>query len=656
MITSSFIEALGWTLLHSLWQATLVVLAFLLVRPFLRKPTQVYWGGVGALLLIASWSVYTLVDLYVSEKAYTSILREASAPSAEVLPMYQNAIPLAESAPPLWSETVVTWVTPSLPIVVTGWLLGMLLLSVRMIGGLWYLSRLKRRGTSALPDIHDAFVTLINRLRLQRPVTLLASTLAHAPMVMGHLKPVILIPIGLINALPPEQIEAIIAHELAHVRRQDYWLNILQSVVEVVFFYHPAVWWISAVVREEREKCCDDLAVSLCGDTAVYARALAEAQAVQYSSPSLALAFSSQRKGLLGRIERLVQPRSSSGGSVAKALSVASVLLMITYLVMGDTLARKAEDGEQWQKHYLYPSSSSIAVKADTTSPTADTEKGWRGSAKAKALTAPAHQASPPPEDSATVTNIHRSSSQGFLFHFDSDDSTRFALSFDTNNLIDSSVYLHLSEGGPSGRLRRLSVYHQDTFPVFSWNDTLWHASMGELSEQMAGLSEELRDYLADSISTDALQAQLGAVRHELGQLQAELGLTLQRSFSEEHLEALQRSLRAEGERIREESERMQRAMERARERQAESRRQQSERRHEREERVHRNFDSTIDRLERSLLHDGLIEPGKEYRFELKPKGLYINRKKQDSRLLKKYRDLLQVTESTSFSITRTAE
>ena len=115
---------------------------------------------------------------------------------------------------------------------------------------------------------------LARALRLSRPVTLLESCLAEVPVVIGYLRPVILVPVGLLAGMPAGQVEAILLHELAHIRRHDYLVNLLQTVVEGLLFYHPAVWWISGVIRAERENCCDDLVVATQGDAHEYAAAL----------------------------------------------------------------------------------------------------------------------------------------------------------------------------------------------------------------------------------------------------------------------------------------------------------------------------------------------------------------------------------------------
>src|SRR5207249_2224703 len=117
---------------------------------------------------------------------------------------------------------------------------------------------------------------LARRVQVPRPVRLLVSAIVQVPTVIGELRPIILMPIGALSGLPPDQVEGLLLHELAHIRRHDYLVNIFQSIVEALLFYHPGVWWISGHIRRERELCCDDLAVSVIGDVLTYARALAE--------------------------------------------------------------------------------------------------------------------------------------------------------------------------------------------------------------------------------------------------------------------------------------------------------------------------------------------------------------------------------------------
>src|SRR5262249_24799390 len=159
------------------------------------------------------------------------------------------------------------------------------------------------------------------------------SGVAHTPAVVGWLRPVVLVPAAALAGLPPEQLEALLIHELAHIRRHDYLVNVLQGVVEALLFYHPAVWWVSGHIRTEREFCCADIVVGVNGDVLTYARALAEMESFRPAHPGVAMAANSG--SLIRRIGRLLAPeerpeaRTFSGAGVAmSAILVATMILL----------------------------------------------------------------------------------------------------------------------------------------------------------------------------------------------------------------------------------------------------------------------------------------------------------------------------------------
>src|SRR5881396_918641 len=202
-------------------------------------------------------------------------------------------------------------VEPALPWAVALWLGGVLLLSARLASGLLATWRLATTGTRPVPEAwRQALARLATRLRVSPPVRLLASALIHVPAVIGWWRPVILIPVSVLtgSGLTPLQLDALLAHELAHVRRHDYLVNLLQSVIETLLFYHPAVWWVSHRIRVEREHCCDDLAVAACGDARCYATALLAIEQLRAAS---ALALAASGGSLLDRIRRLLSPAAA---------------------------------------------------------------------------------------------------------------------------------------------------------------------------------------------------------------------------------------------------------------------------------------------------------------------------------------------------------
>jgi beta-lactamase regulating signal transducer with metallopeptidase domain/tetratricopeptide (TPR) repeat protein len=194
---------------------------------------------------------------------------------------------------------------PWLVWIVAGWGLGVALCSLRPLLGWHMLRRLRRVGISPATDEAVAALRRVShRLGLRRAVQIWQSTLTHVPVVVGYLRPVVLLPVSLAASLPVSQLEAILAHELAHVRRHDFLVNLLQTLVETLFFYHPAVWWLSRRIRVEREHCCDDLVVALLGDRVEYGRALVAIEQVRGGRPLLALGAADG--SLLARVRRIV--------------------------------------------------------------------------------------------------------------------------------------------------------------------------------------------------------------------------------------------------------------------------------------------------------------------------------------------------------------
>lgn len=225
------------------------------------------------------------------------------------------------------ASRAVRWIVPA-------WLVGVILLSVRLLGGWFQSRRYVRLGTRGVARAYlDMVDRLRARLRIACAVRILESTLVHVPAVIGWLRPVVLVPTSAFTGLTPQQIEVLIAHELAHVRRHDYLANLLQAVVETLLFYHPAVWWISAKIREAREHCCDDVAVAVCGDARLYARALLGMEELR-GVPRLAMAASGAP--LAARIRRLLLPHGGRGELFPRWIAGA-VAAAVALLVAGGT-------------------------------------------------------------------------------------------------------------------------------------------------------------------------------------------------------------------------------------------------------------------------------------------------------------------------------
>ena len=208
------------------------------------------------------------------------------------------------------------------------WIAGVLFFHVRGMASWIAARRLRRRGVCAAAQSWQARLDrLAARLRLSRPVTLLESCLAEVPVVIGYLRPVILMPVGLLAGLPAGQIESILLHELAHIRRHDYLVNLMQIVVESLVFYHPAVWWISGVMRTERENCCDDLVVATQGDALGYAAALTALERSRGVAREAVLAATGG--SLVKRVRRLLIQPEGPRAALTPVFSAAALTVTV---------------------------------------------------------------------------------------------------------------------------------------------------------------------------------------------------------------------------------------------------------------------------------------------------------------------------------------
>ena len=328
-LTTSIAEALGWTLIHALWQGFAVVLTVALLLHLTRRSRAAlrYQLGMSGLLAQILASVITFGWYYEPRSLAPSGAMNQAGFRASLLQM----APANES----WLATTQGFLNAHLAEVVWIWLVGIGVFGVRLIGGWAYVQRLKTTATLPVPSMLTEVMAQITP-KLAVSARLQLSARATGPMVVGVLKPVVLWPVGLLAGLSMADVEAILAHELAHVRRHDYLLNVLQSVVEVLYFFHPALWWLSARVREEREHCCDDVAVEIIGDARVLARALARVEEWQRKleeTPDLAMAFASKRQLLLQRVRRMLGVPTRpliSDGSLAGLTLVTMLLLSVS--------------------------------------------------------------------------------------------------------------------------------------------------------------------------------------------------------------------------------------------------------------------------------------------------------------------------------------
>ena len=367
LISPMVVERLGWVLVHSLWQfAAIALVGFLLDRLLTRRSSAIRYVALlcGLTLMVAApvvtWAVVpdsldtnpsadllivevdrsTMIDQRFSSDAHGRIEAlpalapsvGSSAPGRTTADFEMTAVVAADTAAEteMFADRLARLVAPWLGVVVGVWCCGVVMFSIRPVWGWFNVQRLKTVGVSPVADsVQQALKRIEQKLQISRRVQLLQSSLVNVPVVVGCFQSVILLPASFISGVPVSQLEAILAHELAHVRRYDYLVNLMQTLVETLFFYHPAVWWVSRRIRIERENCCDDLVVAVFGNKVEYGRALLAVEEFRGAAAST-LALSAKGGSLLARVKRLfVDPAQDDRSSVGLA-ALGILLAMIT--------------------------------------------------------------------------------------------------------------------------------------------------------------------------------------------------------------------------------------------------------------------------------------------------------------------------------------
>lgn len=378
------IESLGWVLIHSLWQFALVAIVALLATAAARtwsaeRRYQLLLAifGVMVAMPVATWFLLAIAPSRMTVEPASSPVRNVA------MDLASNATPTTapnlSKEPPLntseiastetntansktsggWSEIVPgiqEFLDQWLAALVIGWCGGVALFSLRPLVGWLAIRRLLREGVSPPSSaIEAALKRIIQKLKIAQSVRVLESTLAKTPLVVGYFRPAILLPVSIIANMPTAQLESILVHELAHIRRHDFLVNLFQTLCETLFFYHPAIWWLSHRIRIEREHCCDDTAISWVGDKVAYGRALLSLEELRGAERALALG--ARNGSLVSRVRRILYGEPTKPfleehlNWVACALAASLVIAVLYLSTSGSTLASPStQDAAIYQK------------------------------------------------------------------------------------------------------------------------------------------------------------------------------------------------------------------------------------------------------------------------------------------------------------------
>src|SRR5579863_334068 len=315
------IQAICWVLIHSLWQGVLLALAgggVIVCTKRAAAAVRYRWlCGLAVLFLcglgITFFYEWTLPGEYISAYGVAAVSMN-------------------------WLGD---WCSAHAFQVVMVWLLVAVVKSVRMAAGWSYIGRMRREGLAAQALWVERVDVLGRQLGIRQVVKLVESALVRAPVVIGRLRPIIYIPLGLINHLPAREMEAVLLHELAHIRRYDHLVNMVQQAAECLLFFNPGFLWISAIIREERENSCDDIAIAHTRDRVEFVRALVRFK--EHSIRGMALAFPGNKRQLLHRVLRISRQENKTLSGRERLVLLGGCLVLLCMLAARVDVKKKAE-------------------------------------------------------------------------------------------------------------------------------------------------------------------------------------------------------------------------------------------------------------------------------------------------------------------------
>jgi bla regulator protein blaR1 len=505
LLKPEIVSALGWTLVHSIWQGIVLAVLYFVLSKFLKSAQTKYQIGVGALLAqfaLAIGTFYYLVDF--NKEVFNGV-------SGNVLQYFSNF----KNTPSNLSmvDSIQLFLTTNLSLIVQVWVIGVSIFFMKLTLDIWFVNRLKIKGLQDVDALTKSkFNQLIERLEIRQKIQIFESNQTLSPIVIGNLKPFILLPIGLVSGLTINELEAILAHELAHIKRYDFLVNILQSVIEIMFFFNPAIWWISSQIRVEREHCCDDFSVSITGDKMLLVNALAQVESFRVNQP-LAMAFGKKKMTLLNRVKRILgvkQPQNQSIESV--------MLMVLVSVICGGLLIFKSDE---------------VAAKADVIAKKVENlyARNEVIQEDLKATQAKEVQQLPAIKVDTTITEIEKDTQEYFNNHVTDDNgrtrkymssnSRRGSFWIDRNGdiFIDGRKY-----DAPPALLTKIKPYLKK-MDVLSAEMDIYGKEMGKFGDEMGIYGKKMNDKNAPMSEYGRLLEAQGKLLEEQVKLQTKFSL-----------------------------------------------------------------------------------------------------------------------------------
>jgi|GEM_PF-3392153 len=500
LLASPLWEKLSLTLLHSIWQsAVLCLLAYGIVRSMPRLTANL------------KYTVFVILFLMqIPVSLATMLLLSSSKPDTSTSFVDWSMAINATGAASFTSA-------PQFPWIILIWATGVLIFTMRFFAGLAYVHQLQLRAVYTHIPKHAIIHQLLESFRMQA-VRVGESLQVSAPIVIGVVKPVILFPAGMLSGLSEEQLECILIHELAHIRRRDYLVNIIQTLIESLLFFNPFVWLMSAEIRKQREYCCDDEVIAMHKSPHTYAHTLAFMEEFRMNNPAMAVGFAGTKNQLLNRIKRVMEKsvRENTGARVIPALIIVIALACISWV--GVKSAKQNNDN---------------TMASDT--------------GKQKTKNASYYR------QRTTTVNENGAQSEDVVENFEGDEEFR-GLLISPPDHIDIPPFPDLPQvsqvpGFPTSPDMHLSI-DMDTIPDVKWESFSrdLEAKIQEAIARQESLIAKMHDDLGRQLSEEArqkIEAQLEATRQQLEEVQKQIEAQLQDAerAQQHHIHALEQNM-----------------------------------------------------------------------------------------------------------------
>lgn len=330
ILSAELAQALCRTLAHSLWQGiVLAVLAGITISVTRKKSAVLRYNLLAlqfGLFMLAVAA--TFIWQWQQEEPATLVVNLQELP--ERAPIASDAPVLTDAMPGNWTIRIDEFFNRHALLIVSLWSLILCWKCFQMISGIHFLRKVRRtKNRPAEQHWQRRLQVLAGHLQLNKTIRLLESEIITVPMVIGFFSPVVLVPVGLLSGLTPGQVEAILLHELAHIRRKDFIFNLIQCFAETLFFFNPGLLWVSALIRDERENCCDDMAVAVLENKKHYVKALVAFQEFNLQASTMAVAFPGRKYTLLDRVKRIIHHQHTKTLSIMEKISLVTSLLIV---------------------------------------------------------------------------------------------------------------------------------------------------------------------------------------------------------------------------------------------------------------------------------------------------------------------------------------